>query len=223
MPGGPTVSVIICTLNEAPNLPYVLPRIPQGVEEILLVDGHSSDGTADVARELRPEVRVVFEEGKGKGLALRRGIEASTGDIVVTLDADGETDPADLPLFVDALRRGCDFAKGSRFAPVSQNPQARPFRDWLVVTIFNRLYKTGFTDLCSGYNAFWRSILQRVNLWSDGGWNYEPLLVARAAKAGLRVEEVPHRSLGRLSGRSKLGAWGQTLAAVRTVVGERIG
>ena len=223
MPGVPTVSVVICTLNEAPNLPHVLPRIPEGIEEILLVDGRSADGTVDVARKLRPEVRVLYEDGKGKGLALRRGIEAATGDIVVTLDADGETDPADLPLFVDALRNGCDFAKGSRFAAGSKNPRGRPPWDWLMVTTFNRLFRANFTDLCSGYNGFWRAITQRIDLWSPTGWNYEPLFVIRAVKAGLRVQEVPHRSLPRLSGRSKLGVWRQTFITMRILAGERFG
>ena len=93
----PWVSVVIPTLNEAKNLPYVLPRIPDWVHEVILVDGHSSDGTVEIAQELRPDVRVEIQKGKGKGDALRQSFEVASGDIIIMLDADGSTDPAEIP------------------------------------------------------------------------------------------------------------------------------
>ena len=99
-----TVSVVIPTLNEEENLPHVLPRIPVWVNEVLLVDGHSTDGTVEVARRLRPDIRIIRQEGRGKGAALRTGFAVATGDIVVTLDADCSTDPAEIPAFVEHLR-----------------------------------------------------------------------------------------------------------------------
>src|SRR5450759_781918 len=113
--GRPTVSAVIPTLNEAENLQYVLPRIPSIVDEIVLVDGRSTDGTPDVARQLCPDVRVIEEPRPGKGVALRSGFSAAKGDIIVMLDADGSNDPAEIPLFVGALLAGADFVKGSRF------------------------------------------------------------------------------------------------------------
>src|SRR3954463_9581212 len=89
------VSVVIPALNEAENLPHVLPRLPAGLHEVIVVDGHSTDGTIEVARRLRPDVRVVMQTGKGKGNALTAGFAAATGDIFVTLDADGSTDAAE--------------------------------------------------------------------------------------------------------------------------------
>src|SRR5258708_5010549 len=82
------VSVVIPALNEVDNLAHVLPRIPLWVDEILLVDGNSTDGTPEVAKQLRPTVRVIYQEGRGKGDALRAGFAQATGDIVVMLDAD---------------------------------------------------------------------------------------------------------------------------------------
>jgi glycosyltransferase involved in cell wall biosynthesis len=111
-----TVSVVIPTLNEAENLPHVFPRLPQGLHEVIVVDGRSTDGTVEVARRLRPDVRIVMQDGKGKGNALAAGFAAATGDIFVTLDADGSTDAAEIPRFVSALCNGADFVKGSRFA-----------------------------------------------------------------------------------------------------------
>src|SRR6058998_2153306 len=88
-----TVSVVIPAMNEAENLPYVLPRIPAWVHEVILVDGNSTDGTVEVARQLWAGIRIVRQQGRGKGAALRSGFAAATGDIIVMLDADGSTDP----------------------------------------------------------------------------------------------------------------------------------
>src|SRR5690242_3841803 len=86
-----SVSVVIPALNEAENLPHVLPRIPAWVHEVILVDGHSTDATVAVARELRRDIRVIRQQGHGKGAALRSGFAAARGDIIVMLDADGST------------------------------------------------------------------------------------------------------------------------------------
>jgi glycosyltransferase involved in cell wall biosynthesis len=110
------VSVVIPAMNEAENLPHVFPRLPDGLHEVIIVDGRSTDGTVEVARRLRPDVRIVKQDGKGKGNALAAGFAAATGDIFVTLDADGSTDAAEIPRFVSALCNGADFVKGSRFA-----------------------------------------------------------------------------------------------------------
>ena len=111
----PRVSVVIPARNEAKNLLHVLPFIPPLVDEVVLVDGQSIDDTIAVAQRLLPTIRVIQQQGKGKGAALRTGFAACTGDIIVMLDADGSADPMEIPRFVEALVTGCDFAKGSRF------------------------------------------------------------------------------------------------------------
>jgi hypothetical protein len=112
---GARISVVIPTLNEAANLPHVFARIPAFVDEVVLVDGHSVDDTIAVARAIRPDIRVVLQDGRGKGNALACGFAASQGDIIVMLDADGSTDPAEIPRFVAPLLAGHDFVKGSRY------------------------------------------------------------------------------------------------------------
>ena len=134
--GRPSISVIICTLNEEQCLPHVLPRISACVSEVLLVDGHSTDRTVEVARELRPDIRVLMQPGRGKGDALRHGFRHATGDIIVTIDADGATDPADMHRFVAPLLRGHRFVKGSRFRwglPKGM-PRHRILGNWLLLT-----------------------------------------------------------------------------------------
>jgi O-antigen/teichoic acid export membrane protein len=217
-----TVTVLICTLNEEENLPHVLPRIPDWVDEVVLVDGRSTDNTVAVASGLRPDVRVIHQAGRGKGDALKCGIEQATGDIIVTLDADGTTDPRDMPRFIEPLLWGCDFVKGSRFAlsrPVGK-PRHRIFGNWVIVTTYNVLYRARYSDLCSGYNAFWRQAMARVDL---AGWTAqeEPLLNARVRKAGLKVVEVGHHDKGRIAGETKQPSWQQGFGAFRTVIRER--
>jgi glycosyltransferase involved in cell wall biosynthesis len=187
-----------------------------------MIDGHSTDETVAVARQLRSGIRVLQQPGMGKGPAFRYGVEQARGDIVVTLDADGETDPQELPRFLDALVAGADFIKGSRFSGGwGKKPIHRILGNWLIAKTCNLLYGTHFTDVCCGYNAFWRRVAGEVDLWSADGWNYEPLLVARLLRAGRDVRELSYTHGGRLSGDSKLPDWRQGLAAMLVLARER--
>src|SRR6266581_9055678 len=105
----PRISVVIPALNEAQNLQYVLPHIPHIVDEVILVDGYSTDGTIAVAQRLLPTIKIVKQMGKGKGNALKAGFAACTGDIIIMLDADGSTHPNEIPRFIEVLLRGYDF------------------------------------------------------------------------------------------------------------------
>ena len=114
----PKITIIIFTFNEEKNLPFILPKIPNWVDEVLLVDGHSTDNTISVARELFPKIRIELQPNKGKDDALQYGVSLATGDIVITLDGDGNTNPEEIPNFIKPLLNGYDFAKGSRFLTV---------------------------------------------------------------------------------------------------------
>jgi len=204
-------------------LRHVLPLIPAFVDEVLMVDGHSTDETVAVARWLCPGICVLQQPGTGKGQALRYGVEQASGDIIITLDADGETDPLKLPRFLDALLEGADWIKGSRFQDgYSGKPLKRILGNWVIARTCNLLYGTRFTDVCCGYNAFWRRIPGEVDLWAEDGWNYEPLLVARVLRAGRDVRELGYRYRGRLGGASKLPDWRQGLRAIWVLIRERL-
>jgi glycosyltransferase involved in cell wall biosynthesis len=215
------VSVIICTLSEAENLPHVLPRIPDWVDEVILVDGHSTDDTVEVAKKLRPDIKVLFQPGKGKGDALKCGFKHASGDIIVTLDADGSTDPEEMPKFIKPLLNGYDFAKGSRFLEGSPKmPRHRKFGNWVLATTSNILFGTKYTDICSGYNAFWKKALDRVKLSSDG-FEMEQELNVKIKKRGLKVVEVPYQDKGRHSGTSKTQDVRQGFKDLFTILRER--
>ena len=219
------ISVVIPTLNEAANLPHVFARLPfEDLFEIILVDGHSSDDTVAVARQLCPSVRVLMQDGKGKGNALACGFAAARGDIIVMLDADGSTDPAEIPSYVEALFRGADFAKGSRFMEGGGSVDITPLRmqgnRFLNGTV-NALFGTRYSDLCYGYNAFWSDLRPTINV-DCAGFEVETLINVRVAKAGLKVAEVPSMERERLHGVSKLHPIRDGLRVLRTILRERL-
>ncbi len=111
----PRVSIVIPAKNEARNLPRLFATLPTENCEVILVDGTSTDDTVSEALRLRPDITVIGQTRKGKGNALACGFAAATGDFIVMIDADGSNDPVEIPRFVDALKEGADFAKGSRF------------------------------------------------------------------------------------------------------------
>jgi glycosyltransferase involved in cell wall biosynthesis len=220
----PTISVVIPTLNEAANLPHVLARLPASVDEVVLVDGHSSDDTIKVARAILPDVRVVVQDGRGKGNALVCGFAAAAGDIIVMLDADGSTDPAEIPRFVDVLLSGSDFATGSRFAPGGSSIEitgARRLGNRALNVLVNVLFGTRYSDLCYGYNAFWRHCLAHMHVTREG-LKIETLINLRVARAGLRVAEVASVEHERMLVESNLHAVRNGLRVLRTILTERM-
>lgn len=220
----PSVSVVVPTLNEELCIGWVLENMPEWVSEVVLVDGLSTDHTEAVARRVRPDIVVVHQYQRGKGAALRAGFAASTGDIVVMLDADGSTDPAEMHRFVDALKLGADFVKGSRHLESGGSADLTRLRstgNLTLVKLANILYGSSFTDLCYGYCAFWRRHLDALMLTADG-FEIETQLVLNAIKAGLEIHEVPSFELERRAGTSNLNAFRDGRRVLRTMFAERI-
>ncbi|MFK4226923.1 glycosyltransferase family 2 protein [Streptomyces sp. NPDC019890] len=219
----PPVSVVIPAMNEAENLPYVFKTLPDWIHEVVLVDGNSSDNTVQVARELWPDVKVVKQVGKGKGDALISGFAACTGDIIVMVDADGSADGQEIVSYVSALVSGADFAKGSRFANGGGTDDMTPIRkfgNWVLCTIVNAKFGARYTDLCYGYNAFWKHCLDKITL-DCTGFEIETLMNVRVVKAGLRVQEVPSHEYLRIHGVSNLSAVRDGLRVLRVILKEK--
>ena len=232
----PTVSVVIPTLNEERNLPHVFAKLPADIDEVVLVDGGSVDRTVEVARELRPDVVVVHQTRTGKGNALACGFAACTGDIIVMIDADGSTDPAEIPLFVAKLVNGADFVKGSRFSNGGHSHDITKLRklgnDGLNLVV-NVLFGTRFTDLCYGYNAFWRTVVPVLDLpdirlpktadgtklWGDG-FEIETMINIRAAVDGMKVGEVGSIEHRRIHGETNLNTFRDGFRVLRTIFSE---
>lgn len=220
---GPSVSVVIPTLNEAENLPFVLPRIPTWVQEIILVDGSSTDNTVLVAQSLLPDIRIVQQKGRGKGSALRQGFAIATGDIIVMLDADGSTDPEEMGMFVRLLRNGADLVKGSRFlqgAGTADMPCYRRLGNCALTLFVRLLFGCAYSDLCYGYSAFWARTLPLLQLDADG-FEIETLINLRALRAKLHVLEVHSLEARRIHGCSHLKTIPDGWRVFMTILRER--
>jgi glycosyltransferase involved in cell wall biosynthesis len=191
------------------------------VTEVIVVDGRSSDDTASAAALMRSDVRVVMEPAKGKGAALKRGFSEATGDIIVMLDADGSADGGEIERFVAVLMAGADFAKGSRFLPGGGSAdltRLRSLGNRALKGMVNLICQTRFTDLCYGYNAFWRDCLQFIEVDVDG-FEIETRLMMTVATAGLAMVEVPSWEYSRVHGASNLHAVRDGLRVLRAIVG----
>lgn len=233
----PTVTVVIPALNEARNIPLVFSGLPAVLHQVILVDGNSTDDTVEVARKLRSDICVVQQTRKGKGNALACGFAAATGDIIVMLDADGSTNPQEIPLFIEALTTGkADFAKGTRFLEGGGSADItliRSWGNWILMLIANLFCRSRFSDLCYGYNAFWsrclpvfdlnpgiRSESNSATMEFGDGFEIETLLNIRAAKSGLKILEVPSFEKSRLHGQSNLRAIPDGIRVIKTILRE---
>ena len=221
--GRPRVSVVIPARNEARNIAQVLSTLPDDIDEVLLVDGASTDGTIEVARAVMPEIRVIAQPGNGKGDALAAGLAECTGEIVIMLDADGSADGAEIPRFVDALLAGADLAKGSRFLEGGGSTDLTPLRragNRFLCGLVNIAYRTHYSDLCYGYNAGWTAPLRQLKL-DCAGFEVETVLSIRSATSRLKITEVPSFELPRLFGESNLRPMRDGLRVLRAIVQER--
>lgn len=221
---GTRVSVLIPCLNEAENLPYVLRTIPAWIHEVVIIDDHCTDDTVEVARKVMPSsVIVANERPPGKGNALRTGMEAASGDILVQVDADCSEDPAEINAFVGALLAGADYAKGSRFIEgggTSDMPPLRRWGNWTLTMLVRLLFRgTRFTDLCYGYNAYWARFAPI--LLDAEGFEIETVMNLRAVRAGLRISEVPSFEAERIHGDGKLSTFPDGWRVLKAIMRER--
>jgi glycosyltransferase involved in cell wall biosynthesis len=232
-----SVTAVVPTKNEAANLPYVLPKLARLVDEIVIVDANSTDGTVAVARQLVPDVRVVTQQARGKGSALSAGFAAATGDIIVMLDADGSMDPGEIPGLVGVLLAGADLVKGSRSAPGGRSHDLTVLRragNAGLRTCVNVLFAQRWTELAYGYAAMWRDVIPTLGLdvldvpTADGtlayghGFEIETLMFTRAARAGLTVAEVPSVEYDRIFGTTNLRTFPDGWRVLCSMVRERL-
>ncbi|MCL8026145.1 glycosyltransferase family 2 protein [Nocardioides bruguierae] len=231
----PTVTVVVPARNEARNIGHVLERLPEGIDQVVLVDGSSRDDTVAVALAVRPDIEVVHQARRGKGNALAAGFEAATGDYIVMIDADGSMDPREIRRYIAALDAGADYAKGTRFTDGGGSDDitwVRRTGNKALNLTANGLFGTRYSDLCYGYNAFRRSCLEAFALpdghdieaekrWGDG-FEIETLINVRVAKAGLRIAEVGSFESERLTGESNLRTFRDGTRVLVTILRERL-
>ncbi|HEX2073577.1 MAG TPA: glycosyltransferase family 2 protein [Geodermatophilus sp.] len=221
-PAHSTVSLVIPTKNEAANIAWVLEQVPACVDEVILVDGRSTDATLVTARSVRPDVRIVMQEGTGKGDALLAGFTAARGDVIVMIDADGSMSPGEIPHYLHFLENGYDFVKGSRFMGGGGSRDISYTRRWgnkALLHLVNGLFDAQLTDLCYGFCAFHRRYLDYLDLTTPG-FEVETKMIIAAIKAGLRMAEVPSLEMPRRFGHSNLRTFRDGTRVLRTVLRE---
>ena len=203
------VSVVIPTINEVSNIKHVFPYIPDFIDEVVVIDGGSMDGTIDEILKFRKDARIMIDKSRGKGIAIRSGLEAATGDIIIMMDADGSHDPKEIPMLINPVLNGYDVTKASRLLPGGGSDDFTPFRRFgnkMFVTMVNTLYRSNYTDLCYGYRAFKREALGKIHCQTDG-FEIETEQSILIAKSGLRVKEVPSFEAARKYGNSRLNSF----------------
>jgi glycosyltransferase involved in cell wall biosynthesis len=206
------VGVVIPTLNEEKNIEDVLFNLKnQGYYNILVIDGKSKDKTTQIAT--RNGVKVVLQNNKGKGSAIRQGLNNGylDADAVVMMDADGSMDAKEIHSLVEALNSGADIVKGSRFMKGGYSYDMSSLRrmgNMLMVTVVNLLWSAKYTDLCYGFAAFnKRAIKKLVPYLKSQSFEIETEIFLKALKLGLVVKEVPSTEFLRKNGQSNLNSF----------------
>ena len=216
----PYVSIVIPTLNEQGNIRALvsgIKKIMDGYDyELIVVDGNSTDGTASIAKRLGA---IVLKEGIGKGYALRKGISAARGDIIISMDADLSNRPNELKLLIAGIEVGYDICTGSRFLTGGGSddmPLIRRFGNKMFVHIVNLLYGSHYTDMCYGYRSFGRGVLKKLDLKEDG-FGIETEINITAQKRRMKILEVPSFEKQRSKEQAKLRGFKDGYVILKTI------
>jgi len=202
------ITAIIPARNEEATIAEIVSRTLPVAEEVLVVDGHSTDRTKAIVEGLG--VRVVADNGVGKGDAIRVGARAATHDIVAYLDADGSHDPNDIPLLVEPIMRGqSDLVIGSRGRGGSDELHGdleklmRLLGGDIILIGINWRFKSKLTDSQNGFRAIRRDVLLDLDT-TENITTIEQEMTMKALKLGYRVSEVPAHEYARKAGTSKI-------------------
>ncbi len=208
-----SVTVVIASLNEAPSIGEVIDGCRRRVPDVLVVDGGSTDGTPDVAREHGARVMSVAERGKGR--ALQRVIAAEEADILVFVDADGSHDPDDIPRLLEPIVADeADLVVGSRMTGGSDELEhdrghlIRAVGTHVLQFVVDLRFGVRLTDMQNGYRAIRTAVARDLGL-REPRFCIEQEMVIQCLRRGYRVLNVPSHEHRRRHGRSKIRVWAE--------------
>ena len=222
-------ALIVLTFNEIDGVRAVLPRISrEWADEVLVVDGGSTDGTIEHCRALG--FKVTGQTRRGRGEAFRVGVRETTSEALVFFSPDGNEDTADIPRLFELLSGGADIAIASRFLPASRNEEDDdwlPLRKWTNQAfswIANVLWNRGqwVTDTINGFRGIKRGAFETLKLQSMG-YTIEYEMTIRAMKRRLRVEEIPTHEGNRIGGETKAPSFQTGVVFLKLLWREMVG
>jgi glycosyltransferase involved in cell wall biosynthesis len=205
------VSIIFPTKNEAEGIEKVILSVKKYVDEIIVVDGHSNDGTKEIAE--KQNVKFYLDHELGKGDAVRLGIKKATGDIIVIFDADGSPTAKDIPVLIKALIKSqADMVIASRRTGgsfdfnISLEGIIRTMGSDFMAYLINKRFSTNFSDILYNFRAMKASPIKKLKLAANG-FDIEQEMLIAALKNKLKVIEIPSREEKRKWGASKLSTF----------------
>lgn len=215
------VSLVVLTLNEFDGLSELIPRIRDDwADEIVVVDGGSTDGTKKLATQAG--YRVVEQGDPGRGNAFREALDVTSGDILVYFSPDGNEVPEDIPRLVDAVRKGSDMAIASRFAPGAESADATGLHllgNRLFTASINALFGGSLTDAVNGFRAIRRDAMEALDTDAKH-FDIEIQMSMRALHAGMDITEIPTREPERIGGEPELSTFVDGARLGRTIIRE---
>lgn len=226
-------TLLIPTLNEIVGMKAIMPQIRRDwVDQILILDGQSTDGTAEYARQSGYEVYVQKERGIRQGY--KEVWPLIRGDVVITFSPDGNSVVDRLPPLIETMKQGYDMVIVSRYARGAKSDDddwLTGFGNWMFTTVTNLLHGGRYTDVMVMYRAYRTSLVHELGLYGDDAHRFpeklfgtriswEPLLSARAAKYRLRLGEIPGDEPARIGGERKLQVWRWGAAYLYQIVTE---
>ena len=236
------ISLVIPTKNEEKNLALLLFKIPSFIDEVIVVDASSRDGTYELALNSHRVTKTYKQRGFGKGSALCLGAQAATGELIIFMDADGSMSPDEFPIMLKMLiNEDVDIVKGSRYLEGAGSDDLSAFRSagnrgllWLA----RILYNCNWSELAYGYFAFKSSVVKKLDLNEfeskisskfifsklayGQGFEIEAVIFCRAARRNLKVLEFASHETKRWNGTSNLKAIPDGFRVLSAIILERI-
>ena len=201
-------SIVICAKNEEKIIGRVVKECQKYADEVLVVDGYSKDKTRKIAKKLG--ARVFLDNGKGKGEAMRAGIEKAKGEIIVFIDADGSHETKDVPKLVKPIIEGkADLVVASRGRGGSDELHGdfekllRLIGSTIITLVINLRFKVELTDSQNGFRVIKKAVAQKLDL-KENTFTVEQEMIMKALKMGYRIEEIPSHEYARKHGKSRI-------------------
>lgn len=214
------ITLLVLTLNEIEGMRAVMPAIsPDWCDQVIVVDGGSTDGTVEWARAAGYEVHVQRKHGIRH--AYFEVMPLVRGDVIISFSPDGNCRPEVIPLLAAEIAKGHDLVIGSRYldgATSEDDTLLTGFGNWLFTRTVNLLHRGTYTDVMVIYRAFRTSVVEQLRLMDEASYSlpeklfrtvvsWEPLMSVRAARYGLRISEVAAGEPPRIGGKTKLQMW----------------